>query len=426
MSLFRKPFAKLWTAQFVSAIGDWIGLVAIVAIAAKVSKNSELATSLVLAVRIVPGLFLGTFVAIIVDKMDRKKMLIIFDLGRGACLFLLPFWNTLFGLVAISFLIELFSLIWSASKDAAVPNMVSISRLTTANSLSMIATYGTIPIAFIAYRIISSFEFQFLSFGKGWLALWLDGGTYIISASLIMLISRKYFKDYDNIKEESDLSSWEELKIGVKYMSKHGSVRAVVIGLGLGLAGGGTLVPLGPIYSKEVLGNIDNYSTLTVALGLGAAVGVAILLFIQRYLPIGLFFWTSIVSSGIAMVISSTFSSLIITATAIACIGGFAGGAYVTGFTILQKEVNDDVRGKTFTALTVIIKVALVLALILSPLVSNFLSWIVNDIFGLKSIGSYPLLGVRMTFWFAGSVIILAGFSARKHLKSYYSVEGEA
>jgi dTMP kinase len=414
--LLRKPFAKLWAAQFISSMGDWIGLVAIVAIAAKVSNNSEIATSLVLAVRILPSLFLGGFVAVIIDKMDRKKMLIMFDIGRGVCLFILPFWSSLIGLVVISFVIELFSLIWSASKEASVPNMVSIDRLTTANSLSMIATYGTIPVAFIVYRILSSVEFNFLSFGSGWLALWVDGGTYLVSAIFILLIPKVKFRDYKN-KKESEGSSWVELKEGLSYLVNHNTVRAVVLGLGLGLAGGGSIVPLGSIYSKEVLGSVDYYSTLTVALGLGAAAGVVALLFIQKYVPIVRFFWSAILLSGAAIIITATFSNIIIATIAVACIGGFAGSAYVTGFTILQKEVDDDIRGKTFTGLTVVIKVALMFSLIASPILSNFLGAVVEAFLGENSVGSYGLPGVRIALWVAGATIIWTGFSAKKNLK---------
>ena len=43
-----KSFFRLWSAQFVSSLGDWIGLIAILAIAARVSDNSGAAVSLVM------------------------------------------------------------------------------------------------------------------------------------------------------------------------------------------------------------------------------------------------------------------------------------------------------------------------------------------------------------------------------------------
>ena len=54
-----RSFFRLWLAQVISSTGDWIGLIAILAIAARVSDNSGAAVSLVMLARVVPGFFLG-------------------------------------------------------------------------------------------------------------------------------------------------------------------------------------------------------------------------------------------------------------------------------------------------------------------------------------------------------------------------------
>ena len=58
-----RPFFRLWIAQVVSSLGDWVGLIAILAIAARVSDNSAAAVSLVMTTRVLPGFFLGTSAA---------------------------------------------------------------------------------------------------------------------------------------------------------------------------------------------------------------------------------------------------------------------------------------------------------------------------------------------------------------------------
>src|SRR5439155_10675170 len=55
-----RAFFRLWLAQAVSSMGDWIGLVAITAIAARVGgKSPAAAISLVLSARLVPGFFVA-------------------------------------------------------------------------------------------------------------------------------------------------------------------------------------------------------------------------------------------------------------------------------------------------------------------------------------------------------------------------------
>ena len=71
--LRHKAFFRLWLAQVVSSLGDWIGLIAILAIAARVSDNSGAAVSLVMTPACCPGFFLGTVGGVIVDRFDRAR-----------------------------------------------------------------------------------------------------------------------------------------------------------------------------------------------------------------------------------------------------------------------------------------------------------------------------------------------------------------
>lgn len=53
-------FFRLWVAQFITSIGDWIGLLAITITAARVwGDNSGTAIGLVIGARVVPSLFWG-------------------------------------------------------------------------------------------------------------------------------------------------------------------------------------------------------------------------------------------------------------------------------------------------------------------------------------------------------------------------------
>ena len=84
----RRPFFRLWVAQCVSSLGDWIGLIAILAIAARVSDNSGAAVSLVMTTRVLPGFLLGTVGGVIIDRFDRRKVMVLCDIGRASLLVL--------------------------------------------------------------------------------------------------------------------------------------------------------------------------------------------------------------------------------------------------------------------------------------------------------------------------------------------------
>ena len=68
LAVFREyGYWRLFLAQVVSSLGDWIGIFAILAIAARVG-GSEAAISLVMIARIVPGFFLASIGGLLVDK----------------------------------------------------------------------------------------------------------------------------------------------------------------------------------------------------------------------------------------------------------------------------------------------------------------------------------------------------------------------
>ena len=88
-------FFHLWLTQVASATGDWLGFLAIAALAANIAEGSPAAAvGVVMSARIVPGFFLGPAAGVIVDRFDRKRVMVTCDLGRAAVLVTLPFVDT--------------------------------------------------------------------------------------------------------------------------------------------------------------------------------------------------------------------------------------------------------------------------------------------------------------------------------------------
>ena len=142
-----RAFFRLWMAQVVSATGDWLGLLAISILAIRLGTGNEgAALSLVLAARIVPGFFFGPVAGVLVDRWDRKRTMVVCDVGRAAVMVALPFVDTLVGLFLASLVLEAFTMLWGPAKEASVPHVVSEDQLATANSLSLVAAYGTFPL----------------------------------------------------------------------------------------------------------------------------------------------------------------------------------------------------------------------------------------------------------------------------------------
>jgi dTMP kinase len=407
-------FFRLWLAQVVSSLGDWIGLVAVLSLAARVgSKSPEAAVGIVMSARMVPGFFLGSVGGVLVDRWDRKRVMVTCDVGRGFVLATLPFINSILGLFLASLLLEVLTLLWSPAKEASVPNLVPTTRLTTANSLSLAAAYGTFPIGsalFASLTKVAEFvgrhagPLGFLELNQESLAIYVDMFTFFTSAALIATLA---LPRNPSRRGRIDLGrTFTEIKEGWQFIGTSPIVRAVMVGLGTGLIGGGMVAPLGPTFATRVLhAGPAGFGLLLTALGMGVAIGVVGLSTFQKRVPHATVFAPAVLGAGAALMVAATMSSLALTMLFIGAMGVCAGAVYVVGFTLLQENVEDDLRGRIFATLYTLTRLCLLISLSLAPLAAGLLD----------DVSSVP--GVRVTLWIGASIILLAGVLALRTLQ---------
>lgn len=413
-------YFRLWMAQVVSSLGDWIGLVAVVALAARVSQGNEAAVGLVMAARMVPGFFLAPVGGVLVDRWDRRRTMVACDLGRAAIVATLPLVDTLPGLFLASFLLEILTLLWSPAKDASVPNLVPAHKLAAANSLSMAAAYGTFPVGsavFASLAGLASWLGRFdavegLKVNQESLALWADAVTFLGSALLITTL-RLPSRPQSAGRRIDWGQTWRELVEGLRFIRRNETVRSVMLGMGVGLVGCGSVIPLAPIYAREVLGSGSaGFGLLMTGLGTGAAVGVLALSVAARRLPSDLVFVTALFGSGVGLTLATATSSLTAAVVLAGVFGLFAGTCYVSGFTVIQERVTDALRGRMFATLYTIIRFCLLLSLAVSPWLAGLLDSISGALFSDRVIDlgmRVHIPGVRLTFWLGGVMTVAAG-----------------
>ncbi|MFP5375629.1 MAG: MFS transporter, partial [Acidimicrobiia bacterium] len=258
-------FFRLWLAQVVSSLGDWIGFVAVTAIAARIGGSSpETAVAIVLSARLVPGFFLAPAAGVFVDRWDRKKVMVSCDIGRGLVLASLPFVDTIAGLFFASLLLEIFTLMWSPAKEASVPNMVRPEFLANANSLSLVAAYGTFPIGSVLFAFLATVAswlgridaLRVLEVDREFLAIYVDVFTFFLSALMIstLTLPRSDSRPGADGRRVDFRQTFRELAEGGRFIRESPVVRPVILGIGTGLIGGGMVVPLGPVASDQIYG----------------------------------------------------------------------------------------------------------------------------------------------------------------------------
>jgi MFS family permease len=200
----------------------------------------------------------------------------------------------------------------------------------------------------------------------------------------------------------------------------------VNVGLAAGLLGGAMLVPLGPTFAKLILGDVNKFPLYITAIGAGVAVGVGLLTFLQRKVPKTKVFCGALFFAGGSILFGVSMSTFWLSAIGVFGLGLGAGAVYVLGYTLLQENTADDMRGRTFNTFLTLVRLAVLGAMVLGPTVSALLDplmkrWVGGRTrFGTPGVRwfgvDYGLPGVRITLWLGGLVILVAATLASRSI----------
>ncbi len=136
--LANRPLTRLLGGEFVSAIGDWLYIVALLVVIYRESGD-PLVLGLFGAARVVPYIVLSIPAGIAADRFDRRLILLVTDLARGAAMLAMA-WVVATGgpvwvLVVLSIVASSFSTFFYPAIGAYVPNLTEDERqLGPANS----------------------------------------------------------------------------------------------------------------------------------------------------------------------------------------------------------------------------------------------------------------------------------------------------
>jgi MFS family permease len=340
----NRDFRLLYLATLISLGGDWFLTVALLDLVLDLTGSATL-VSLVLLFQTLPIFLFTPHAGHVIDRLDRRKLMIGVDLLRiGACL--LPLLArtpaTLPFAFAGVFLIAVGSAYFEPAAQAALPNIVSGQELAAANVL-MGSTWGTMLVAGagIGGAVTAllgrdaSFVFDAVSFG--------------ISAILLARMRVHFSEERDaRLRDAPFLESVRETFRFARSQPRVLGLLSVKGGYGLGAG----VVAMVSVFGREVFrAGAWGIGLLFAARGLGALCGPFLLRGAMRnddarYRAIA--FCVFAFGAGYAALALSTTLSLGFLALFFAHLGG--GAAWQISTYGLQREVPDAIRGRIFSA----------------------------------------------------------------------------
>jgi dTMP kinase len=421
-----KPFRRLWIALSLSSLGDWLSLLALSILANNLAKsNGAVAVSGVWLTSLLPALIFGPLAGVVADRFDRRMNMIIGDVLRAVLYVSIPL-NLVVGVVdkltwlyVAQFLASAASVFWTPAKDASVPNLVPADKLEQANQYSLVTTYGTAPIAGVLFSLVAlvsrglgNFSSYFTTNPEN-LALYFNALTFVVSALTIVSLRSLPQRRLGAGRSATPSvlrSMWE----GWRFLGQTRVVRGIIVGMTGAFAAGGVVVGLGPSYVEGTLkGGSAGWGAVFSAIFFGLAAGMFLGLRILRGLSRRRLFGLSIAFAALPLALIAVIPNLAIVTVLVLILGACAGVAYVTGYTVVGLEVDDETRGRTFAFLQSAIRVILFAVIAIAPSLAAAFSALVHAATGNQQVTvadvSYGSVGYNLVLLLAAIVALALG-----------------
>jgi dTMP kinase len=301
------------------------------------------------------------------------------------------------------------TLFWSPAKEASVPNLVPKSKLESANQVSLLAAYGTAPLAAIVFSTLALFIGAINSAlgnttqaSAADVALYLNAISFLFCALTVWGLKEIPAGSSKKVAQNSiGKSLWE----GFAFIKDSKIIRGLIFGMLGAFFAAGAVIGLARTFVDDLKAGEAAYGILFAAVFFGLALGISFGPRIFSQFSRRRLFGVSLTISGLMLVTLSLVLNLVLAIFITILLGLFAGISWVTGFTMLGLEVEDEVRGRTFAFVQSLIRVSLVLVLAIAPLVAAAIG---EHTYAFRTT-TVTYNGAAFTMFFAGLIAVFVG-----------------
>src|SRR5579859_3360259 len=221
-------FWKFWTGQTISNLGNSVTLFALPLLVYKLT-GSALNLGLQSAAEMLPYLLFGLLLGALMDRVDRKRIMILTDIARGAVIATIPLMFALghlsvWWIYGVGFLHSTLTICFEAGQFAAIPNLVDQDDLVTANGRIQASYSG----ASILGPVVAGLMVAFLPLAS---LLLLDSLSFLVSALSLVLVTISFNASRDPQSERKHIL--QDVREGLSYVLHHPVLRNISLMMAL-------------------------------------------------------------------------------------------------------------------------------------------------------------------------------------------------
>jgi MFS family permease len=339
----NRRFGSLFLAETISGFGDRLHIFALLLLVfERTGRTFDM--GLLAIVQILPGTLLAPFAGWVVDRVDRRRLMIILDLFQACLVLLLPVVDTLGEILVIAALLAVARQFADPARMAVLPEIVSREQIVPANgalssTLHLLLILGPAAAGLIAARwgLTACFRVDAVSYGL----------------SALVLLGLGPCKPPLHAAVASGREAWgqfiAEIRQGLSVLLGDPALRFTVIFFALGTFVSSMQQPLVVAFVKEVLQGSDAQLGLLLSmLGVGGIVGSLLaapsgrVVSAIRVIPI------ATIVDGTALIAFALSTSIGPAMALFAFFGLVAGLMQVRVTSLFQTRVPEEYRGRAF------------------------------------------------------------------------------
>lgn len=270
----NRNYRYTWVGQVVSEIGDHFNNIAVFALAMERTRSGLVVSGVMLA-RAIPAILAGPVAGVLLDRLDRRAVMIASDLVRAAvaaCFIFTVSRPSSDLLYLLSGLLMFASPFFTSGRAAILPTIASRDEIHTANALTQTTQWATLTVGtLLAGSAVALFGYEW--------AFVLNALSFLFSAWSIsrLAVERGHFRARRTALTESDLMRpWHEYREGLGYMLSSPLILGIAL-VGVGWAtGGGAAQILFSLFGEVVFDRgAAGIGTIWGFAGIGLLVGAS-------------------------------------------------------------------------------------------------------------------------------------------------------
>jgi len=376
--LRNRRFLALWIAQVLTQVGSNMVLFGLTVEVFTLTRTSTSVSLLILSF-LVPAVIFGAIAGVYTDRNDRRLILVVTNAARGGLFLLLLLVQSDLALIyLVTIAISTLTTFFGPAEAAIIPVIVGRRQLLAANSLYLLTFQGSF---FVGFALLGPLVVNIA--GQSWLFV-IVAATYLIGAALCLALPKHNPRigGPDPVEALGEAgtavrTTFGELVDGVRYIGANRQIFWPLAYLALTASLIGVLGVLGPGFATQVLGLSErDFVVVVLPLGIGLVMGILVLnvygkLFSRRRgIEGGLIgLGAMLLALSLAQPLVTRFSIAVPLLSIVIAVAFALGVAYafvaVPAQTQLQEELPENVRGRVFGVLNMLVSIASFLPIII-------------------------------------------------------------